>query len=138
MHFICRIRSSVIFKKKVITTKKVIANLTKQHELNLRPHFLSPDLNNIDNSNLLSLDKGDSYDKGYIIFIGTEITAKDFLARYFEPIKKKKNAIKTIESYFKEINKLKVGNIVSIDKRNKSEVVVKLLYKSHSTFKKNI
>jgi hypothetical protein len=96
-------------------TKKLPHSLTKDGRANLKGEHLIPYIGIPSKNIFIGIKTRKEYSKGYICYIGVEIGADDILKKLNLSEKENARIYPIIESFIEEIQKSKIGNVVSLN-----------------------
>jgi hypothetical protein len=101
----------------MISTRKLVRNTTKKGAKTARGEYLLPQLSGVNPSGFLGIRTGRTYEQGYVVYMGRDITAEALWTEfidYNDPPKDRDIAFDRLSAFVQALQQCKVGNLLSI------------------------
>jgi hypothetical protein len=98
----------------MITTRKLPHSMTKDGKATLHGEHLVPCLESPRQNYFVGVKTGKKHDKGLLVYLGVEISTDDILKKIGMTDKATETDRKAMESFLQELQRLKIGNVVSL------------------------
>jgi hypothetical protein len=110
--------------------------MTKDGKASLRGEFLVPCFLLPRRDCFIGLKTGKTYERGYLVYIGKEISTEEIITELDIPENAKTDARAIFKSFMEELAVYKIGNVISVSFPDASRCILKKEAESPNTDRK--